>query len=176
MEVCLIRHTTPQIAKGICYGQTDLELADSYPFELQAIMKETDQMQFDQIYSSPLKRCKALATDLFTDKAIIFDKRIMEYHFGEWEMVAWNDMEQGEQEKWMADYVNIPAPGGESLLDMKKRVADFLEEITRSKYRSVALVTHSGVIRIISAIVEQTDLARCFDYQLPYGVIKRFSI
>ncbi|MEM9897397.1 MAG: alpha-ribazole phosphatase, partial [Bacteroidota bacterium] len=27
MEIYLIRHTTPEISKNICYGQSDLELS-----------------------------------------------------------------------------------------------------------------------------------------------------
>ena len=38
MDIYLVRHTTPKIDKGICYGQSDLELADSYPEEFKAIL------------------------------------------------------------------------------------------------------------------------------------------
>ena len=32
MEIYLIRHTKPKVGKGICYGQTDLEI-DETSFE-----------------------------------------------------------------------------------------------------------------------------------------------
>ena len=30
MEIFLIRHTTPKIEKGICYGQTDLDITTTF--------------------------------------------------------------------------------------------------------------------------------------------------
>lgn len=175
MEICLIRHTTPAIEKGICYGQADLDLADTYPVELEKV-KQKVQGEFELIVSSPLKRCRILAEDLFPGQSIQYEDRIKEYDFGEWEMVPWNEMDKDLQEKWMANFVEIPAPGGESLMDMNNRIQEFVDELKTRKYERVVFVTHSGVIRIISAIVEQTDLAKCFDYQLPYGVVKTLTI
>jgi len=34
MEIYLIRHTTPDVAKGICYGQTDLDVANTFEEEV----------------------------------------------------------------------------------------------------------------------------------------------
>ena len=39
MEIYLIRHTTPKIEKGICYGQADLNVADSFEEEINVILK-----------------------------------------------------------------------------------------------------------------------------------------
>lgn len=175
MEICLIRHTTPAVEKGICYGQADLDLADTYPIELEKVKKEIAG-NFELIVSSPLKRCRILAEDLFQGQHILYEDRIKEYDFGEWEMMPWDKMDKDMQEKWMANFVEIPAPGGESLLDMSRRIQEFLAELKAENRKKVAFVTHSGVIRIISAIVEQTELARCFDYQLPYGVVRNLTI
>ncbi len=76
----------------------------------------------------------------------------------------------------MANFVDVPAPGGESLMMMHDRIQSFLTDLKTENFSRVALVTHSGVIRIISAIVEQTALAKCFDYQLPYGVVKNVEL
>jgi len=38
-EIYLIRHTTPKVEKGICYGQTDLNLADTFEQEKERILK-----------------------------------------------------------------------------------------------------------------------------------------
>ena len=37
MEIYLIRHTTPLIEKGICYGQTDLDITESFEEEVSMI-------------------------------------------------------------------------------------------------------------------------------------------
>lgn len=37
MKIYLIRHTTPHIEKGICYGQTDLDVAETFNNEAEII-------------------------------------------------------------------------------------------------------------------------------------------
>jgi len=37
MKVHLIRHTTPDIDSGVCYGQTDLEVANTFADERDVI-------------------------------------------------------------------------------------------------------------------------------------------
>ena len=52
MEVYLIRHTTPKIGKGVCYGQTDLEVESTFfEKELHAIQQNLPDT-FDQVYTS----------------------------------------------------------------------------------------------------------------------------
>ena len=64
MEIYLIRHTTPSIKKGICYGQTDVDLNfDTFEFELCEIKKKLPS-NIDIFYCSPLTRCLKLAQRL----------------------------------------------------------------------------------------------------------------
>ncbi len=51
MEIYLIRHTTPKIAQGICYGQSDLELASNFDDEMASIHQNLDQ-SFDYIFET----------------------------------------------------------------------------------------------------------------------------
>ncbi|MEL7147682.1 MAG: alpha-ribazole phosphatase [Bacteroidota bacterium] len=175
MEIHLIRHTTPAVDKGICYGQTDLQLIDRYPEELAEVKSKVDT-QYDEIFCSPLYRCSRLADDLFLPQRILRDERLKEFDFGQWEMMRWDDIDKDSKEKWMADFVNIPAPDGESLGVMHVRVNDFIEELVKEPYERVALVTHSGVIRIVKAMVESTPLRKCFDYHLEYGAVRKLKL
>lgn len=175
MEVCLIRHTTPDVAKGICYGQTDLELVSSYPEEMANIRLQLHS-DFDQVYSSPLKRCAKLAQDLFGNHDILYDARLKELNFGEWEMMPWSEMDQEAQGKWMNNFVEEAPPNGESMLQLKERIQEFLLEVKSTQHRRIGIVTHSGVIRVISAMIDDRPLEKCFDYQLPYGVVKNVNV
>ena len=175
MEICLIRHTTPAVEKGICYGQTDLSLVDRYPQELEIVRSQVSG-PFDKVFSSPLQRCARLAADLFLPQAVQHDDRLKEYDFGQWEMLPWDDIEKESKEKWKADFVNIPAPEGESLGLMHSRVKDFVDELSGQDHERIALVTHSGVIRIVLAMVEDTPLHKCFDYHLEYGAVRNVKL
>src|SRR5690606_13915835 len=61
MKLHLLRHTRLSIDSGICYGQTDVDIAPSFLDELQSIRAKLADMRFDSIYTSPLQRCHKLA-------------------------------------------------------------------------------------------------------------------
>ena len=52
MEIYLIRHTTPNIAKGICYGQTDLDITDTFEQEVVRIKPHLPK-NIQTVFSSP---------------------------------------------------------------------------------------------------------------------------
>ncbi len=85
MEIYLIRHTQPKVASGICYGQSDIGLANSFPEELASLKEELKHLLDDHnmVYSSPLSRCQKLAHSLFKE-VIVIDPRLMELDFGTW--------------------------------------------------------------------------------------------
>lgn len=61
MRLVLIRHTSVAVPRGICYGQTDVPLADSFPDEATMVKQRLSRYHFDCVYSSPLSRCVKLA-------------------------------------------------------------------------------------------------------------------
>ena len=70
MEIYLIRHTTPLVAKGVCYGQSDLDVTETFIPEAD-IIKAHLPSNIQQVYSSPLQRCTKLAAHLFPAKDIL---------------------------------------------------------------------------------------------------------
>ena len=64
MKLYLIRHTSLQIVPGVCYGQSDIDVAASFSQELNLIKRALSSTQFDAIYTSPLQRCTKLAEAL----------------------------------------------------------------------------------------------------------------
>jgi alpha-ribazole phosphatase len=71
--IYLIRHTTPAVARGICYGQTDLEVTGSFHEEAEVIRQHLPA-DIGPVYSSPLNRCTLLAKELFPDRPIASDE------------------------------------------------------------------------------------------------------
>ena len=57
MEIYLIRHTTPLVEQGICYGQTDLDIAHNFQEEVEDIKVALQHFNPDKVYTSPLMRC-----------------------------------------------------------------------------------------------------------------------
>ena len=68
MKFFFLRHTSLDVKKDIFYGQTDLDVSNSFSNELKLIKKKikTERISFSNfvVYSSPLKRCLKLAKSL----------------------------------------------------------------------------------------------------------------
>ena len=175
MNLFLIRHTKLAINTGICYGQSNIGTADTFINEAKEIKAQLSNIKFDKIFSSPLSRCKKLSEHLF-DSDIFYDNRLMELHFGDWELQEWDKIKHSDIEAWMNDFVNTPCPNGESFIDLHNRVNAFLLEIQNSQCNNVAIVTHGGVIRSFFAHIQNEDLRNAFKREINYGTVNKLIL
>ena len=167
MRIYFIRHTTPDVKKGICYGQTDLELVDTYSEEFNTVLSQLPNT-FDAVYSSPLKRCTQLAKAI--NPKIIVDHRLKEMNFGNWEMQAWDDIPKTEILPWFEDYVNVPAKNGESFISMNERVLNFYNFLIAQGHEQVAVVSHAGTMRCLLSYINNIPLKSSFEQiHVEYG-------
>lgn len=174
MQIIAIRHTKVDIAENICYGQSDVPLCNTFSKELENVQGLLKQFKISRFYSSPSTRCINLSKAL--DSEISTDKRLLEYNFGEWELKTWDEISTFDlYTHWSSDYINIPAPNGESMIDMIDRVKQFLIEISNYNYKNVGIVTHSGVIRCLYAILEKKPIQNLFNIKVDFGSIHQFS-
>jgi len=111
MIIHLVRHTTPAIDEGICYGQTDLDLSANFKQERKAVMAKL-KSKYDAVYTSPLKRCSQLAA-LIASENLVTDDRLMEYNFGDWELKPWSSFKSESENNWINNFVDQAAPNGE---------------------------------------------------------------
>lgn len=75
----------------------------------------------------------------------VFDDRIKEINFGDWEMQPPEKIYPPTSE-WLEDYMNIPTPNGEDFPVFYRRVAGFLDELRTKDFRRVAVFAHCGVL------------------------------
>ena len=168
MQLHLIRHTTPDVAPGVCYGQSDIGLADSYEWELQGIRDKLADIPFTACYSSPLVRCARLAQALFAGEPR-HDARLRELAFGEWELQPWQAIPREQMEPWSADWVTQAPPGGESFTTLHQRANEMVQELRQRHDGPVLAVTHSGVIRALLAEASGLPLNAIFRFRLDFG-------
>jgi alpha-ribazole phosphatase len=174
MNIYLIRHTTPLIAKGICYGQTDLDVTDSFEEEYRMIKPHLPST-IRAIYSSPLQRCRKLANVLFPDKDIMTEDSLMELNCGSWEMQVWDEIPKNEIRPWLDNFIEVRVPGGESYTDLHDRVVNQFNKI-RQKGETAVIVAHGGVLRSILAYITQTPLKESFDaFTFHYGCVIKIA-
>jgi alpha-ribazole phosphatase len=145
MKLYALRHTSLNIDSGICYGISDVDVASTFPQEVDTVKSKLGTQKFDRVYSSPLQRCAKLARSLAPRQDIVFDERIREMDFGDWENLLWDDIAllPGATE-FFNDFVNTVCPNGESFARMIERVSVFLNEVQTLPLKNVLVVTHGA--------------------------------
>lgn len=168
MILHLIRHPKPQVAPGICYGQLEISAKnDKAEIEhLQAALPAGLPL-----WSSPAQRCRILAEALHPQP--VFDERLREMNFGQWEGRAWDAIPRDELDAWAADVVDFAPPGGESARQVLARSLQFLADLSVPE---AVLVTHAGVIRVLQAHFDGRALESCVDYRPAYASLISLGI
>lgn len=162
----LIRHTTPDVAAGICYGRTDLDLADSFEAEAREALAQAPRP--DRIVSSPLLRCRRLAhaaAEKF-ELDVTIDERLIEMDFGRWEGQAWKDLPRDELDAWSEDFFHARPHGGECVCDMLTRATKAFDQYS-GEGRTLA-VTHAGILKVAAHLQNQPD---AWQQSVPFGGI-----
>ena len=166
MALIFVRHTTPRVAPGTCYGRSDLALADSFGAEAEAVAAALARLNPEgPILSSPLSRCLRLAERLgpFAPHGAF-----VEMDFGAWEGQPWDAIPRAELDEWAADFLGARPHGGESVAQLRDRVAAGLEGLPAGS----VIVTHAGVIKAAAAILNHPE---GWDIKPAFGAIVVFQ-
>ena len=169
MELYIIRHTPINIETGTCYGQSNVEVDEQLNDYVQLYANKLPN-DFDAIFSSPLNRCKSLA-DRLTNQEIELDDRLMEMHFGDWEMKKWSVIPYEESDNWMNHFDIVPTPNGESMLDLFNRILSFYTDLKNKNFNKVLIVTHAGPIRCFWSIILEISLKNSFKIPVGFGEV-----
>lgn len=167
----LVRHTAPDVAPGICYGQLDLDVAASFEQDARQVLSWLPPAQL--ILTSPLLRSRKLAAYLAQERncGLRTDALLIEKNFGAWEGKAWDAIERSQIDAWAADVLDYAPPGGESARQLMLRVETLLGSISRLPQRNIILVTHGGVIRALLALSGKLALSDTLKWELDYGAV-----
>lgn len=185
MRLYLVRHPKPLVPAGVCYGSSDIGVEgrdigdvlcvltasvtqDESAVEAAACVSKSSRVVSPAtglpkclpIYSSPLQRCAGLArclADLLGCASLLFDERLAEMHFGDWELRAWEDIPRGEVDAWAADLTLYRPGGGETVMEMAERVRAFYIDVLLRRQDAI-VVCHAGTIRMLLACQENDAL------------------
>ncbi|MFA6162332.1 MAG: histidine phosphatase family protein, partial [Methylobacter sp.] len=124
MDIYLIRHTQTATDPGMCYGQSDIALANSFPDEMANLHDKLPEFDDDcKVFSSPLTRCLQLA-ETFSD-TVTTDARLQELNFGDWEGKRFDDIDADVLRHWTDNFVTAAPPKGENFEDLYQRAGSF---------------------------------------------------
>lgn len=170
-QLLLIRHTTPDVEVGVCYGQLDLDVSDSFIREAQSIQDLIRYLKVDKVYSSPLIRCSKLATYLYPKQKATLDKCLMELNFGDWEGLIWSDIPKESMDAWAPNFLTQRPPNGETFSELLERLELFDNDNLSPSNEKIALITHSGIIRAFLMKYLNIPSKNIFNLHLNYGCV-----
>ncbi|MDO9106235.1 MAG: alpha-ribazole phosphatase [Methylovulum sp.] len=174
MDIYLIRHTKTAAIAGLCYGQSDMPLADSFTDELPLLQQKLPDLVEDSlVFSSPLTRCLRLSETL--SDTVITDERLLELNFGAWENQRFDEIEPKLLRHWTDHFVGTAPPDGESFDDLYQRTGSFWQDLVQHNAGQVLVVTHAGVIRALLARVLSLPPANAFQFRINLGSVHKLQ-
>ncbi|MDD5580903.1 MAG: alpha-ribazole phosphatase [Methylobacter sp.] len=174
MDIYLIRHTKTATGKGLCYGQSNVELADSFSEEaLQLKQKLPELKPGSLVFSSPLTRCLQLA-ETFSN-SVVSDVRLLELDFGDWEGMRFDALKPDVLLQWTDNFVHLAPPKGESFTDLCLRAENFWQDLLTYETEQVLVITHAGVIRALLTHILQLPPAKAFQFRVDFGSVHKFQ-
>lgn len=175
MKVTLIRHTSVDVPKGVCYGWTDVPVRQTFKEEAEKTRNNLRGKTFDKVFSSPLTRARILADYCgYTDH--ITDDRLKELNMGDWEMKRYDDIKDENLQKWYDDYMHVATTNGESFEMLYERVVDFLKEKKAEGNKAIAVFAHCGVLICAGIYGKLFSKEDCFHHMVTYGGIEEINI
>lgn len=152
-KIHLIRHgQTAGNRDGRYVGRTDLPLCEQGAEELTAMRKKWKYPNVQEVYTSPLLRCRQTADILYPDHSLTVVEDLMELSLGEFEGRRILDLQEDPAYRaWLADSLHNAPPGScESAQGFAARITQALENIfihmTQNKITDAAVITHGGVM------------------------------
>jgi broad specificity phosphatase PhoE len=129
------------------------------------------------IYSSDLRRASQTAKAIAKRTGIEVDylTGLREIHFGQWEGLAWHEIETrfpDEADRWLREFPLRSAPGGETYTAFTARVETTIPALLREAAGiTIAVVTHGGVMRHALTKFFGSAEAEAWTRTAPYGAI-----
>lgn len=174
-RVILVRHGEPdESVHGRCYGQLDPGLSPRGREQMRRTWRLLDSQPVAAIYSSPSRRAVESTQLRARDTpSVAIDERLREINFGAFEGLAYREIAARypkTYEEWMTRPTSVAFPGGESFAAMSERVRPAFEHFRRlHSGRTVAIVSHGGVNRIVLATALDLDARHIFRFDQAYA-------
>lgn len=112
-------------------------------------------------YSSPIGRAKQTAQILFQEEKIIYDDRLKEMNFGDYEGMYVDELLDNPlyYQLWNEPDVDVRLPNGETYQEVVNRFQSFLDE-TYNKHQddTIFLTIHGMAIIILRGIMEKREI------------------
>lgn len=160
MNVWWMRHPRVVLPEPLCYGASEVpvdgvhaqqcaqQLALQLPAHCQVITSERLRTQ------TVAQQLQALRPDLPAWRA---DARLNEMDFGQWEMVAWQQVPRSALDAWNAEFAHSLFGGKESVAQLVTRAHTawqaFKQQVQHSG-QPILCITHAGIINAVQCALQ----------------------
>lgn len=162
-RLILIRHgqTDYNLEKRYC-GFSDPPLNDKGMEEVKTLAVRLRGLRINKVYSSNLRRAYGTARLIFKSEPIEKSSDFREMNFGIFEGLNYKEIVKKYPKlyrDWIKNPIEVNIPKGERLKELSKRVRKKISSIlSQYKGKAIAVVTHSGPIRVILCDALRYDL------------------
>ena len=159
LEIYLVRHGESVGNREDRFrGRHDFPLNDNGIMQARALYQELSSVQFNAIYSSPLKRAFTTAEILANKRPVLkIDNGFTNISLGDWENRKKSEIREGYPDLWKlwtTEPEKLNFPGMETLAQVSERSYKSLQKLIKSHPKGIiAIVSHRAVIKPLIAAV-----------------------
>lgn len=181
MKLYIARHgLTDWNIQHKAQGRSDIPLNETGIKQAETLRDNIKNLKFDAVYASPLKRARETA-EIATDKAheIIFDDRLMERSFGDFEGKEINGWVEATGYDIGDLRLNTNVGNIEPVRDVLARTKTMLDDIKakHNKDETILIVAHGQVVRgLHHNIIGYTDNTDWWSVEYGNAELKEYTI
>ncbi len=173
--VDFLRHG--EVSGGTYYrGSTDDPLTKLGWQQMQRAVSEQD---WEQIITSPLRRCLDFTKDRHKQTNIPFttDPKWQEINFGYWEGKTAEQINSDALKRFYQDPMHNTPENAESYADFLARIEQAWKSLVIDHQgKNILVVTHAGVIRSLFILLLNLPIDKVFNIQVDHASLTRFQI
>ncbi|MHB8520941.1 MAG: histidine phosphatase family protein [Limisphaerales bacterium] len=177
-RLLLVRHAEVEVRyHRIFGGRIDMELSPRGHEQARSLADYLCRWRLDAIYASPMKRVQQtlapLADRHLPSPVILPDLR--EVDFGAWTGHSWEEVKHKFSVRafdWLEKIETGEIPEAEPVQQFRDRVEISLKRVLRERAgRTVAVVSHGGVIRMMLALLLDLPLRKMAAFDIDYASV-----
>jgi broad specificity phosphatase PhoE len=158
-------------------SRIDMDLSPLGHEHGRAVAEWFGDSALDAVYASPMRRVLQTAAPLLQSKSLrpVVLEDLREVDFGDWTGYRWEEIQDRfgiHAFDWLETLERAGIPNGETADQLLARVRPCLQRILdESPHRSVAILCHGGIIRVMLALLLEVPLAHTAHYNIDYGSV-----
>lgn len=176
-DIFIVRH--PEVEnhrKNIFNGTIDVDLSTKGYEQARILYDFFKDKNIKVVFSSPMKRCMAVAEKFKKTCKVIIKNNLKERSFGIFEGLSWENVEKLYPQT-AKDFLNDPffyrVQNGESFFDVKNRVIPEINEILKIGENTL-IVAHGGINRVIISYLLDMKEGSVLKISQDYACINHF--